>query len=627
MKHISPYITEDRAIEFSNVINESLSSFGSLLDHSLSIGSIKRECGILNRIESMVSEEMQIQFHLNMILEESRKKISKYNRELVKGKNLLISEVSNLLPTAEYIKLKRDFDRLVEELKTARKNNPIFEQAVSEIPTNSDAISSELGADFNDVLSNISSVDDIPSNLSNKKGSLMGILKRLWIGLTEGGSPIGIFQFILDIVGLVGDFFGPVGLIADIINGIIYLIRGKYMLALISFIAAMIPFGGNVLKGWLQTSKVAKPVMDIGEIYLKEGGKIGAKVSDDAAKIAAAAAPDSIKTLEYISKTGKKAMTGLTGFITKFFDNFLAKLVSWIPLIGKPLKRFFNGISDTIASFSSKVGRMSDDIPKVLNKAELENMNKFFKAASKEGSKMTVKGADLIVTSASGKVTKIPAKFLRGTDFMVHRYGKGVGKKMQKLLKTTEMNSLDFYKSLSNGLKTMGRTYGKPAKIAGASFSFSKKVPLFIGKEVYKFISDAGKHNTVLSDGEYEMWGNAAIYDLMKDRTEKALEENPNAVIAVPYVDSLEDNEAVEVLRQTQNDYAEAFNLPSIGVVGYYARGEKDKTPPEVVKFYEDLYDGDTEALDQMSKMFSIPESVQIPQLIHIKSYSSFLNQ
>jgi hypothetical protein len=617
MKHISPYITEARAIEFSTVINESLSPFGSLLDHSLSIESIKSECGILNRIESMVSEEMQTQFHLNMILEESRKKISKYNRELVKGKNLLISEASNLLSTV---------DRLVEELKTARKNNPIFEQAVSEIPTGSDAISSEFGADFNDVLSNISSVDDIPSDLSNKEGSLMGILKMLWNGLTEGGSPIGIFQFILDIVGLVGDFFGPVGLIADVINGIIYLIRGKYMLALISFIAAMIPFGGNVLKGWLQTSKIAKPVMDIGGIYLKEGGKIGAKVSDDAAKIAAAAAPDSIKALEYISKTGKKAMTGLSGFITKFFDNFLAKLVGWIPFIGKPLKRFFNGISDTIASFSSKVGKMSDDIPKVINKAELENMNKFFKAASKEGSELTVKGTDLIVTSASGKVTKIPAKFLKGTDFMLQRYGKGVGKKMQKLLKSTEMNSLDFYKSLSNGLKSMDSTYGKGAKIAGASFSFSKKVPLFIGKEVYKFISDAGEHLN-LSDGEYEMWGNAAIYDLMKDRTEKALEENPNAIIDVPYVDNLEDNEAVDIMRQTQNDYAEAFNLPSIGTVGYYTRGEKDKTPPEVVEFYEDLYEGDTEALDQMSNMFSIPESVQRTRLTHIKSYSSFLNQ
>jgi hypothetical protein len=620
MKYVAPYVNDLNESKIINTINEVLAPFENVINHKLSVQSIKEECDFLNKVESMIPEDLQLQLHLNMILDESKKKMSNYNRNLANGRNLIIEQAVKNLPISESKKIKESFDSLFESFKNSVKDRLILEQS---IPVDSKSISAEYGKDFTDVMKNIKNPDDIPAK-TGKDGSIMSILKMLWNGLTEDQSPIGIFQFILDIVGLIGDFFGPVGLIADVINGIIYLYREKYMLALISFIAAMIPFGGNVLKGWLQTSKIAKPVMGVGEIYLRDSAKVGAKVTDDAAKVIAKSAPESLKALEYISKKSKEAMGSLTKFLSGFFDKFLGKIVGWIPLIGKPLKTFFEGVSGVITSFASRVTRFADDVPKAITKAEADTMGEFFKHAGKEGSEIAVKGSDLIVTTLKGKSAKIPANMLKGTDFMIQRYGKGVGKKMQKVLKSLEMSSADFYKSLDNGLRLANKSYGKTAKIGSAAISFSKKVPLFIGKEIYKFISDFKPGDSKLSDGEYEAWGNAAIYDLMQDRTKQALEENPKAIYDIPYVDNLKDNQATDVMRKTQNDYADAFNLPRIGVVGYYASGEKDKRPEEVTKFYEDLYAGDTQALDQMMADFPAFER-SYKDLRYIKPYSQFI--
>ena len=625
MKYVTPYLSESENLDIVDFINESLAPAENMISRALSLDAIKEECNFLNRIESMIPEDLQLQLHLNMILDESKKSLARYNRNLIKRRNIVIESAIKSLSISESANIKESIDLLLEELKSSIKSRSISEENISTMPVDVSSVSTEYGNDFDNVMKNISSPDDIPADmLKGEQGSVMSIVKMLWNGLTEGGSPIGIFQFILDIVGLVGDFFGPVGLIADVINGIIYLYREKYMLALISFIAAMIPFGGNVLKGWLQTSKIAKPVMDIGGIYLKDGSKVGAKVTDDAAKVIAKSAPESLKALDYIAKTAKEAVGGVSGFIAKFFDKFLGKLVGWIPFIGKPLKAFFEGVAGAISSFGSRVGKFADDIPQAMTKAEVDTMNTFFKEAGKEGSEITLKGSDLIVTSSKGGSVAIPANMLRGTDFMLQRYGKGAGKKMQKALKNAGMNSADFYKSLNNGLRSMDGVYGKTAKIGAATISFGKKVPLFIGKEVYKFISDFKPSDLLLSDQEYEAWGNAAIYDLMQDRTKKAMEENPNALYSVPYVDALKDNEATNVLRKTQNDYAEAFDLPNVGVVGWYARGEKDKRPEEVTKFYNDLYEGNTQALDQMIEDFPAFESSG-SNLRYVKPFSQFI--
>lgn len=620
MKYVAPYANDLNESRIIDTINEVLAPLENVINHKLSVQSIKEECDFLNRVESMIPEDLQLQLHLNMILDDSKKKLSNYNRNLANGRNLIIEQAIKNLPISESKKIKESFDSLFENFKNSVKDRLILEQSM---PVDPGAVSAEYGKDFTDMMKNIATPDDIPAGVG-KEGSIMSILKMLWNGLTKNGSAIGIFQFILDIVGLIGDFFGPVGLIADVINGIIYLYREKYMLALISFIAAMIPFGGNVLKGWLQTSKIAKPVMEVGEIYLKDGAKTGAKVTDDAAKVIAKSAPESLKALEYISKKSKEAMGGLAGFLSGFFDKFLGKVVGWIPLIGKPLKAFFEGVSGVITSFASRVTRFADDVPKAITKAEADTMGEFFKYAGKEGSKITVKGSDLIVTTSKGKSATIPANMLKGTDFMIQRYGKGVGKKMQKVLKDLQMSSADFYKSLDTGLRLASKSYGKEAKIGSAIISFGNKVPLFIGKEIYKFISDFKPSDLMLSDGEYEAWGNAAIYDLMQDRTKQVLEENPKAMYEVPYVDNLKDNEATNVMRKTQNDYAESFNLPRIGVVGYYASGGKDKRPEEVTKFYEDLYSGDTQALDQMMANFPAFESSE-RNLRYIKPYSQFI--
>ena len=626
MKHVSPYLSMSEFDKLGAFINERISTSKESIEKSLSIKSFKEDLSFLNRVESMIPEELQFQLHLSMILEKSKESISNYNRNLSQGKNNVLEEAASSMPIEESVKLKKAFNLLVEELKSINPNELISEQSMS---LDKSAVQSQYSKDFDDVMANIESPDDIPKKVSDEKFQVFKSAKSLLDSLTEGGSPIGILQFVLDIVGLVGDFFGPVGLIADSINAIIYLFRGKYVLAILSIIAAMIPFAGNVIKGIFQGTKASsKTISKVGDLYLKGAGGVGAKVTDDAAKLIANSAPETAKGLKYISETGGKALTGFSRFIDGFFNSFLGKLVGWIPLIGKPLKRFFATVSDTIAGFTGKFTKMADDTPKILDKAELLNLNKFFEATSKSGSKVSVSGADLIVTATGRKPVIIPAKFLKGTDFMVSRYGKGAGKELQRILNKAEINSLTFYKSLSKGLESMSGVYKKSGfiKIAGkvvATISFSKKVPVFIGKQIWKFVSDG---STELSDEEYEAWGVAGIDGLVQGRIDDALEKNPDAIYEVPHLNmtDIRDNDAIKALTEYQRKQAKLFGLDDIGMVGYYTRGEKDKVPEDVVNFYEDLYKGDMTQLKNMEKMFPVFEN-NSSKFKHIKPFSDFI--
>ena len=66
----------------------------------------------------------------------------------------------------------------------------------------------------------------------------------------ESGDKMGV---LLDIVGVVGDFAGAafpplvgVGMTADMVNGVRYIMRGQYFFALLSFVSAL-PFMGDAL--------------------------------------------------------------------------------------------------------------------------------------------------------------------------------------------------------------------------------------------------------------------------------------------------------------------------------------------------------------------------------------------
>ena len=594
MRHIQSYSGD---FGFNSInIEAHFPNLPALLYRASDVGVIIKEGRDLNRIESIIPNDILFEAELNMLLHEGSAAVTNYHKNLAIGKNLLVENLEHSIPKSimeSFKKVQKEFRKLskAQRDKLFEDAAATFSAADMNIPTNSSEIENEFGKDFQDVMKSIESNKDFAAVQSATDRPIMTILKGLWNALTEGGSAIGVFQFILDIVGLIGSFFEPIGMVADAINAVIYMIRGKWLLALICVIAAIIPLGGDILKGFFKAgAKAAKPVSDISTLYFTQAGKAAvgsAVVSKEAIELAAKAAPDSMQALSYIGKSTGPAVTGFMKYVKGFFDKFLASVVGWIPFIGKPLRSFFEGIGEIIANFAGKATNLANDIPKITAGAQAKALDDFFAATIKPGAEITAKGDKIFVKSGADLV-ELPANILRHSDFLTKRYGTGLS---NAIMKQTEGNVASFYASMSNLIGKNSGKYGTLQKFGRGAVNyivFTKRIPLFIGRQVLKWIShDPTQEYT---DQEYEAWGMAAMSDMARKRRDRNMEENPDAFYDVPFFDGLEDDEFTKTSIKVQNDYAQKFNLPSIGMVGYYARGEKDKLPEDVEQFYKACY-------------------------------------
>lgn len=630
MRHIQPYAND--FIFESNNLEKYFPSLPALLYRASNVNVILEEGRNLNRMESIIPEDILLEAELNMLLHEGSAAVTNYHKNLAIGKNILVESLANSIPR----EINEAFRKLQSEFKkiSKKQRDRIFEEAEAALstadipmPTSSEEISSEFGKDFQDVMRSIESNHDFKASADAGDRPITAILKNLWNALTEGGSAIGVFQFILDIVGLVGSFFEPIGMIADAINAIIYMVRGKWMLALICVIAAIIPLGGDIIKGFFKAgTKAAKPVMDIGTVYFSATGRAAvgtATISKEAVELAAKASPDSIKALQYIGTSTGPAVTGFMKYVKGFFDKFLASVVGWIPLIGKPLRSFFEGIGNIIAQFAGKANNFATSVPQITAAAQAKVLDDFFAATAVQGAEITAKGDKLIVKNANG-IVELPGDVLKHSDMLAGRYGNQLS---NNILKQVDNNVASFYTSMSNVIGKTSSQYGALQKFGrGAvnSFVFTKKLPLFIGKQVLKWIS--GDPTQQFTDGEAEAWGTAAMSDMARKRRDRNMEENPDAFYDVPVFDGLEDDEFTKVGTKVLNDYAEKFNLPSIGMVGYYARGEKDKLPEDVERFYNACYSdrvgsGMLADMDKFQDQSGLFESKRFGGMKHIKPF------
>lgn len=276
-----------------------------------------------------------------------------------------------------------------------------------------------------------------------KSKGIVGVIKNLFRAITENGSPIGILHLVLDLVGIFGDaVFAttglPIGAIADILNAMIYFYRGKNMLGVISIIAALIPFGGDVLKGFKGVaSNFSK---SFSKVTTKGSGELIAK---DAAETLVKLNPEqfakSNRFIQYLKKVGGKILSPLVSAIGFISNNIIAKVAGYIPFIGKPLKNFFSGlgkkaatIGENMASFSKHAGKAIDDVLKTEVKSMYKSMNKVMKKGTgeivQEGGMIVIKDGGKVVKSMEiskfAKFSNHAAKFPKGTN--LHKvYGKG----------------------------------------------------------------------------------------------------------------------------------------------------------------------------------------------------------
>lgn len=418
-------------------------------------------------------------------------------------------------------------------------------------------------------------------------GGVIGMLKSLWNSLTEGGSAIGILHLVLDFIGLVGDAFAvvgiPIGMVADLINGIIYFWRGKYILGIISLIA-MIPFGGDVLKGF---KGIAKNFDGPFKTITKSGaGKTIAKESSEVLmKQSGKKFSKSKRFLEYIKKSAAKVVASISNVISFLFKGVLAKAVGWIPFIGKPLKKFFlkiakvaRTIGDNLLGFAKHI---DEPVAKAMTAQAEKNFTKMSKAIE-SGGKVVKEGDHLVVIPLRGKPTKIPIDELSTWSNISKKFPDGP---MKSVLKSSD-DIADYYVFMS---KTSKNT-NKWLKRAGDVSVFGTRLTvrdwkLFLAKCIVKVLGSSGN---ALSDQELDAYSDMVTSQDVNAMMEEHIEnekKRKGSVLEVPYVDKLmrdfpeTDLDESEIAQKLQDhlDYnAKRMGLPSFGSYKY-AMAKHDK--------------------------------------------------
>lgn len=581
MRHIKPYST--------NVNNSSLDL------------AISESISVLNRTEYMIPIDMRIDLDLKAFLSLDPMELMEHHKAFLRGNSMILTEALGSFS-------KRQIDHLnesIKELKEALRGISINE---------SDESLEGNGEDINNVLDNIESNTDLSGIDPSKQGGVLKVLKDLLYNLTEEGEPIGILHFVLDIIGLLGDAVMaatgiPVGVIADLLNGIIYMVRAvngdssKYLLAIISFIAAIIPFGGDVFKGMIKGSKAGKEVMEIGTSYFGKGAtRTGsAKVSDDAIKLVSEASPKSIEALEYIGKSSGTMLSGLREMSAKIFDGILSTLVGWIPFIGKPLKNFFNSIGKLIRGFSKDASKFADDIPKIIKEAELRQIDEFFNTAAGFKSEITKHGDKLIVKDRSGRIVELPASLLLRKNILRKRFGGTMSAHIDDLLKRSDKNIADFYESIAKNIKYANGIYGSSIKIGSKMFIPKRAWMIFLGKELIKLVNGPSGDVLNTSDSELESVGLGAFSRIAKNIQKKEMSKSKDIIYTIPnFNDKLDDNESHKIINDALDRQAKIFGLPRIESISYYTSGEKDKWPEGLKEFMEAGIDPEDESFKKM---------------------------
>jgi hypothetical protein len=611
-----------------------INTYEDSLNRYKSTDILSENISILNRMEELIPFQTRLDLDLSVYVSLDPMAMLEYHKEFLKGNSMLITKALGSFSKNQINSLNESLKELKDALRSALNESSSITDSDANIMKN--------------VLSNVDNTLDKSGIDQSKKGGFLKLLNDLYNSLTEGGSTIGILHFLLDIVGLLGDGVMaatglPVGIIADFLNGVIYMVRAvngdssKYMLAIVSFIAAVIPFGGDVMKGLIKGSKSGKQLMRIGTTYFKPGGKIAtgtAKISDDAVKLVSEASPKTIEALEYISKSSGKTIPAIRNYAAKIFDGLLSNIIGWIPFIGKPLKSFFKSIGKMIRGFSDDVAKFSDDIPKIIKEAEVRQLDDFFKASTKQGATITKKGNNLVIRNTAGEVKEIPASLLLRKNIIKKRFGGAMSSQIDDLLKRSDLNIADFYESLAKNVKYFKRNiYNKPLSIGSKKFIPRRSWMIFLGKQIMKMVN--GKDTLGEDIFETEAVGLSAFSKIFRDAQNKEITQDKNRVYSSPSFNShLDDNTSYDIINKQLNYNSKMLGLPEIEYIPYYSKSEDEKWPEGLKEFMEAGIDPSAESFKKMEETFNKPsknkkfkrvKKVQEAVLTHLVPFSKFI--
>jgi hypothetical protein len=445
-------------------INAEFPKYEKRLTEFVTMDNLISEAFSLNAIEEVLPNKIFTELHIDKILNESGSRVKDYYLGLAGGKNQILEEARAMgLNTQQINEAIEDFRNFIK--------HKLFEESLA------------LGAPvvsaggFDTALAG----GEKKAPTAGSKWTILGTLKSIWNGLTEGGSVIGIIHLIIDIVGLVGDFIFPgVGVVADIINAIIYAIRGKWLLAIISILAAVIIGAGDGLKLFKPVVHTAEPIF----VQLTKRG--GVEAASELAGKAASKGP----VMRFLGLLASMIGTGLSKASTllgKFIQG-VGKVFSWIPGLNRLTTPLFEGIGRVFTKFGDSMKLFADNFA-LMEKGAAKGAVDTLDDAINAGFRMQVTkdGKYVQVFGRGGKISEYPAeKIAKAYNIAASKGGKSMtfknGAEWVKYWKATAKPSV------KTAFKDRFVAFLKTRFNKEAAENLSKRMPYFLGKQIYKLI-------------------------------------------------------------------------------------------------------------------------------------------
>lgn len=369
---------------------------------------------------------------------------------------------------------------------------------------------------------------DTLNNLQSINEGLLDAVKNFVSMMTEGGSAIGILQFVLDIIGLIPFSWAgiPIDTVANLLNAAISFYRGNYLMGCLNLVVA-IPGTGQVIGGALKG--IIKPFAKISEklfAVIWKGESAAIKAETMAFKTGALEIEAGAKASGGIIETMGKALKGIGEFIAtaalkviKGIAEFIGFAINKVSfgLIPKPtgLIKWIDELALKMTSF----GKGATEAGELLMKEDAKLVASGEKAAI--ASTDAAKAAGIATADAE----KIGAKF---ADIP------GFNKAMQAEIITSDGFKAIMKNGASDSIQKMyiqgamteklvGNILAKEGQITGKSLNELLKSP--------ELIAELGKSGSKLGD--------KALADAIKAGDSAAVSKLMDEVITNPAVSKL----------------------------------------------------------------------------------------
>lgn len=231
-------------------------------------------------------------------------------------------------------------------------------------------------------------------------------IKAAWNAMTEDGSPIGIFQFFLDIIGIIpASWFGfPIDIAANLLNAVIYFIRDKFLLGFINLVAC-VDLSKVFAPLKLGIKAIARPASTLIKALGKSGAGSGAAMALKASK-EGSSNPGVVKMLgTALGKIGRWLLTSGIKMIRRIVPQII-KAINKLTFGAFKLEKYIPRITAVIDGWAGKLttfAKEADAASKVLLSKETAQAAKgtIAKSAKKVGA--VSKEAGEIEAAAAGK--------------------------------------------------------------------------------------------------------------------------------------------------------------------------------------------------------------------------------